>query len=374
MPGGSVRRVSVQDAPIRCADSNESPFLSLSLDLTVRCNNDCNHCYLNLPANDATAKTAELSFEKIRRLADQATDMGAVWVLLTGGEPLLREDFPQIYLYLKRKGLLVSVYTNATLLTADHVALFRKYPPRDIEVTVYGADRQTYGRVTGRPANYLKFIDGLALMDQNGVAYRLKAMAITSTLPGFSRISEFCKARTKDFFYYDYYLHKRHDRLAWRNVMIDRERLSAEDIIRLEGADPDRTGEMIRERDSLLRPDIAADSVAKVFKCAIGRGSFHVTFDGMLRPCQPLCHPDFQVDLELFSLRDAMSRVLERVDGAISERPGFLNGCGNCIHVNLCQWCPAKAELEVRELDAKVDYFCEIAHARAVLLTSLCKK
>ena len=54
--------------------------------------------------------------------------MGALWCLLTGGEPLLREDFAEIYLGLKRLGLLVSVFTNACLVTPEHVELFQKVP------------------------------------------------------------------------------------------------------------------------------------------------------------------------------------------------------------------------------------------------------
>jgi MoaA/NifB/PqqE/SkfB family radical SAM enzyme len=112
--------------------------LSFELEITARCNNDCRHCYINLPAGDRQALEEELSLEEIIRLADQALELGALWCLITGGEPLLRPDFPDIYLALKKKGLLISVFTNATLATQKHVKLFRDYPPRDLEVTVTG--------------------------------------------------------------------------------------------------------------------------------------------------------------------------------------------------------------------------------------------
>ena len=109
--------------------------------------------------------------------------MGAVWCLLTGGEPLLRDDFEELYLGLKRLGLLVSVFTNACLVTPAHVELFRRYPPRDIEVSVYGATRETYERVTRRPGSYDAFVRGLDLLLASGVPVRLKAMALRSTAP-----------------------------------------------------------------------------------------------------------------------------------------------------------------------------------------------
>jgi MoaA/NifB/PqqE/SkfB family radical SAM enzyme len=76
--------------------------LSFTLELTARCNNNCRHCYINLPAGDQAAQAKELSREEIRELGREAVSLGALWCLLTGGEPLLREDFTEIYLDLKR--------------------------------------------------------------------------------------------------------------------------------------------------------------------------------------------------------------------------------------------------------------------------------
>ena len=92
-------------------------LMSFDLEVTARCNNDCRHCYINLPAGDRAAREKELSLEEIKEIADEAVSLGTLWCLITGGEPLLREDFSDIYLYLKRKGLLISVFTNATLVT-----------------------------------------------------------------------------------------------------------------------------------------------------------------------------------------------------------------------------------------------------------------
>ena len=127
--------------------------LSFDLELTARCNNDCRHCYINLPAGDRAARAAELTTAEILDIAGQAADLGALWCLVTGGEPLLRDDFTEIYLGLKRLGLLISVFTNACLVTPAHVELFRQYPPRDIEVSVYGATREHCTRRSrGAPA------------------------------------------------------------------------------------------------------------------------------------------------------------------------------------------------------------------------------
>ena len=144
------------------------PF-SFELEVTARCNNNCRHCCINLPAGDMKAREHEISFEEIKQIIDQGISMGAIWCLITGGEPLLRDDFFSIYLYMKKKGLLVSVFTNATLIGEEHVKLFQKYPPRDIEATVYGANRETYERVTRTEGSHAAFMKGLSLLLQKGM-------------------------------------------------------------------------------------------------------------------------------------------------------------------------------------------------------------
>ena len=194
--------------------------LSFDLEVTARCSADCRHCYINLPAGDPAAKGAEMTAKEILGIARQAADLGVMWCLVTGGEPLLRDDFEEIYLGLKRMGLLVSVFTNACLVTQRHVDLFKKYPPRDIEVTVYGVTRQAYEEVTRRPGSFDAFMRGLDLLFASGVRVRLKAMAIQPNLHEQQAIADFCRARTKDYYRFDPQIHLRFDGDAARNVEV----------------------------------------------------------------------------------------------------------------------------------------------------------
>ncbi len=161
MSSDYVETTRLPDHPLWGRMKNRVPY-SFDLEVTARCNNDCRHCYINLPAGDALAQQRELSLAEIDFIASQAVELGALWCLLTGGEPLLRKDFAEIYLLLKKKGLLVSVFTNACLVTEEHVSLFQRYPPRDIEITVYGATQETYERVTRKPGSIMPFAGGLA--------------------------------------------------------------------------------------------------------------------------------------------------------------------------------------------------------------------
>ena len=240
-------------------------LLSFDLEITARCNNSCRHCYINLPAKDRTAKQDELSLNEIEHIADEAVSLGALWCLLTGGEPLLRADFFDIYRCLKKKGLLISVFTNAALITDEHVQLFKKYPPRDIEISVYGVTRETYERITRIPGSFAAFNKGLEKLLESGVKVRFKTVALRSNVHELGEIARFCRARTKDYFRFDPFLHLRFDGNAIRNEEIKSERLSPGEIIGLEKSDPERFKSLENACDHLIVPEFSQTDCDHLF-------------------------------------------------------------------------------------------------------------
>ena len=338
---------------------------SFDLEVTARCNNDCRHCYINLPAGDMEARQKELSLAEISEIADQAVALGCLSCLITGGEPLLRKDFTDIYIALKRKGLLISVFTNACLINEEYVALFSKYPPRDIEVTVYGITEETYEKVTGRPGSYAAFRRGLDLLLDHGIKVRLKTIAMRSNLHELPAIAAFCRQHTADYFRFDPLLHLRHDCDPLRNNDIIAERLSPEEIVAIEQADDERARALEKDCDKFIMPEFTHHQCDHLFHCGAGKASFVVSYDGIFRLCADLWHPDCIYDLRQGQLAQAWYELVPRVRDLRSTNSNFLERCRCCPVVNLCLWCPAHAYLECGQMDGWSEYFCEVAHARA---------
>jgi radical SAM protein with 4Fe4S-binding SPASM domain len=359
-----VSRKALPEFPLWGKLGEKRAALSFDLETTARCNLNCRHCYINVPAGDRAAKRRELDAAEIGRIGGEAAALGAVWCLVTGGEPLLRKDFFDIYLALKKKGLLLSVFTNATLVGPEHVRFFKKYPPRDIEVTVYGVTKTTYERVTRVPGSFAAFRRGLELLLEGGLKVRLKAMALRSNVDELEAIAEFCRARTKDYFRFDPFLHYRFERDARRNAEIEAERLSAEDVVALEKGDPERFKVMEKNCGQLIVPGFSESECRHLFRCDAGKRTFVVGFDGNFRLCASLYHPDFLFDLRKGSLAGAWTTFVRTVLGRKSDLKDYLERCARCPIINLCLWCPAHAYLETGALDAPVDNFCQLAHAR----------
>lgn len=371
MAEGLVTKLPLPEFSLWDKMKSNRKVISFDLEITARCNNNCRHCYINLPAGDKIAKEKELSQDKIKDIAGQAVSLGAVWCLITGGEPLLREDFFDIYLSLKKAGLLVSVFTNATLINKKHVEFFKKYPPRDIEVSVYGVDQEIYESVTRNPGSFKAFMKGLGLLLENDIKMRFKAMAINSNVDYLEEIKTFCKARTKDYFRFDPFLHLRFDGDRIRNEEIRRERLAPSKIVDIERSDKARLSSLEKNCDKLIysglhRPE---SNCTHIFYCGAGNKSFTVSYDGLFRLCSSLYHPGCIYDLKKGTVLDAWKNFVLEVRDIRSNKKEFLEKCKICPLVNLCLWCPAHAHLETDSLDKPVDYFCEVAHAREAMLS-----
>jgi radical SAM protein with 4Fe4S-binding SPASM domain len=237
-----------------------------------------------------------------------------------------------------------------------------------MEVTVYGTTRQAYERLTRTPGSFQAFKRGLDLLLANGIKVRLKAMAVRSNVQELSEIAAFCRARTKDYFRFDPFLHLRFDRDEKRNAEIKSERLSPEEIVSIEQGDSERKQALEKGCDKLIMPGREHGDCKHLFHCGAGQGSFTVSPDGFFRLCSSLWHPDCVYDLKKGTPAEAWQNFIPPVRDMRSEKKEFLERCRRCSIINLCMWCPAHAHLETGELDEPVDYFCEVAHARAAWL------
>jgi MoaA/NifB/PqqE/SkfB family radical SAM enzyme len=153
--------------------------LSGTIEVTRRCPLSCVHCYNNLPMGDRDAAAGELTYAEHCRILDELADAGCLWLLFTGGEIFARRDFLDIYTYAKKKGFLITLFTNGTLITpriADYLTIWR---PFAIEITIYGRTKQTYERLTGIPGSYEKCLRGIDLLRDRKLPLALKTVAVT---------------------------------------------------------------------------------------------------------------------------------------------------------------------------------------------------
>jgi len=344
----------------------KAPLLvQCDMELTERCNNNCIHCCINLPPDDPVAKSKELSTDEIKEILRQIASLGSLAVRFTGGEPLLRDDFEELYLYARRLGLKVILFTNGTLVSPHLAKLFAGIPPLEkIEITVYGMNKDSYEAVTRNPGSFEKAFRGMDLLLQEKVPFIVK-MAILP--PNREELAEFeAWAGTIPWMdgppgyamFFD--LRSRRDSPA-KDAAIKRLRLSPEQGLQvLTRSRQAYLNEMREYCSRFVRP-----TGNTLFSCGAGVAHSCVDAYGKLQACLLLSHPLTVYDLKNGSVKDAMEHFFPKVREITAENPAYLARCARCFLKGLCEQCPAKSCIEHGTLDTPVEYLCEVAHTQA---------
>ncbi len=345
--------------------TNKAPLLTyLDIELTERCNNDCIHCCICQPKDDQSVRNRELQTDEIKSILSEAASLGTLCVRFTGGEPLIRKDFSEIYLFARNLGLKVLLFTNARLITLEIAELFSKIPPLDkIEVTVYGMSDQSYEAVTKRKGSYEEFKRGIDLLLQHNIPFVVKGAMLPPNRHEAEKFEEWAKTipwmDKSPSHIISYTFRDRRDS-EYRNYAIKSLRLSPEEIISILKLQGDEYYKEIRRFcQKFMGPcgDI-------LFKCGAGHKPC-VDAYGYLLPCLPLKHPDTSFDLKSGSLREALTDFFPKMRELRVANRDYLNSCAKCFLNGLCEQCPAKSWSEYGTLDTPVEYLCEIAHLQA---------
>src|SRR5438093_10270779 len=152
--------------------------LSGQWEITCRCNLRCVMCYTDC-FNTPDMLRQELSLREIVRIMDEIREAGCLELCLTGGEPLARKDFLDIYAHAKQKGFLVTVFTNGTLLTEKIADLWVQYPPAMIEISLHGLTKESFERITQGPGSYERCLEGIRLILDRHLPLTLKTSGMT---------------------------------------------------------------------------------------------------------------------------------------------------------------------------------------------------
>jgi radical SAM protein with 4Fe4S-binding SPASM domain len=318
-----------------------------AFELTARCNLRCRMCYVCEPAGDTQTRSRELTAPQWLELTRQAVDAGMVFLLLTGGEPLLRPDFFDLYEPLTRLGLYLTLFTNATLLTPATARRLAQCPPSRLEVTLYGATPATYEAITGVRGSYDRCVAGVEALLEAGLTPTLKTTLSRDNVAEYEAIGQWARDRGLPFMA-AWLLTARRDGAPSEVAAM---RLSAAQIVDLEAAD-----EKLAARLPEL-PHAPVTASADPMYCMAGKASFFVDATGAMGACP---------DLELPGARPlevGFPVAWEQVRELVRAIPAG-ETCQACTIRAFCPTCPARARQETGAFTGVDPYCCEVARAR----------
>lgn len=333
-----------------------------TFELTARCNFDCRMCYVHLKNDVHELKKKELTAEQWLDIARHAKDMGLLFLLLTGGEPFLREDFPYLYTELVKMGFVVSINTNASLYNDELSELFAKYPPSRINVTLYGG-RDTYASLCGNPS-FDKVVANLRRMKSEGLQVRLNVSLTPHNVEDMELIDSISR---------EIGLQAKASAYMYPPVRVNG--CIGENAARF---DAEEAGQVISRWYSLRESKDAfaaraealkqgleqsiesecADEEGSPIQCRAGKSSFWLTWDGKMMPCGTM-NVDGPYPLQI-GFKSAWEETL-KYTAAIRLPPE----CSACPRRQGCGVCASICKAETGRFDGKPEYMCAMAKARA---------
>lgn len=330
-----------------------------TLELTPLCTMNCGMCYVRLSRAEMEAQGRLRTAEEWMAFGQQMERAGVLFLLLTGGEPLLHPGFREIYTALRRMGMILTVNTNGTLIDEEWAEFFGKQKPRRINVTLYGASRETYGALCGWADGYEKTVRALHLLKAAGVDVKINGSVTPLNVQDMDAI--YALGRELDMpVHMDTYM-----------VPCTRERSRAFDPGARLGPE-----EAARARVKALRAEMpeeqfhlfAAQVLERIrhpafpyerqLSCMAGKCSFAVNWQGEMRPCVTLNAPSVRVFERGFEA--AWQEIVSAV------RPLRIHEkCASCALRPLCDTCAASAYWETGDCGGVPEYLCRYAEETA---------
>ena len=329
-----------------------------NFELTARCNFNCPMCYVHLSSEQVRQRGGELTAQQWLQIAEAARDKGMIFALLTGGEPLVRKDFFEIYDGMRQMGLILTINSNGSMLQGEILERFLENPPFRFNISLYGGCNETYQNMCGLPV-YDRVKENIRSLRKAGVDVSLNLSITPYNRNDLEKI--FADAEELD-------VNVKASSYMYPPIRVnDNEygsgnRLSAEesavcsvawDCLRYSPEEFALRAENMAKLRGLEQEGCPVEEGEGV-RCRAGSTSFWMTWDGKMTPCGMMTTP------EVKPLEVGFEAAWEELRKQVSEirLPGK---CTGCEYRDLCGACAAVCYTETGRFDTAPEYMCRRA-------------
>jgi radical SAM protein with 4Fe4S-binding SPASM domain len=322
-------------------------------ELTFGCGLHCKHCYVDC-YNKGKLLKKELNTGQVKLVLDKVRSAGALWLCFTGGDPLVRKDFLNIYAYAKDKGFIVTVFTNAYSMTEKIVKCLKNKPPFVIEVTLNAVTKDTYEKISQVKGSFQKAMRGVELIQKAKLPFKLKTQVTRDNLKEVPAIKQFVEGLGLRF-------RSSEDLHARLNGDLSpcKLRITPEESFNLRGEKhlpPDDEDCLSPRTDNRAPTTAHRQPRTALFRCAAGGGDgINIDPYGNAFICNLLRKP--AVNLLECGIEDAMLQLLP-----LARKKKFLSAskCRDCKSRDNCHWCPGRAYVETGNMEKAIEYYCAL--------------
>ncbi len=319
----------------------------LAWEVTQRCNLNCIHCRAS--AGDS-APEGELSLSEYKELIDDVAGFASPIIILTGGEPLLRDDIYDIASYAVSSDLRTAVSTNGTLIDEDVAQKLLAAGVSTCSISLDGSTAAVHDDFRQQPGAFSASVSGMKILQEAGIKVQVNTSLTRRNTHDLDNI---------------YRLVKELGAHAWHLFMLvptgrgtaDAELISAEDYERI----LNYIYEKNRDDDMEIKPTcapqyyrilrqrakeegIAVDVEhfglnARTRGCLAGMGFGFVSYKGDVYPCG-------YFPVRAGNIRERSFKEIWESSPLFNELrdwKSYEDPCGSCGYIRVCGGCRARA-------------------------------
>ena len=341
------------------ASQNRLP-INGSIELLPLCNMNCDMCYVRLSREEMEQQGRLRTVDEWLEIAKQMQRAGVLFLLLTGGEPFLYPDFRRLYVELQKLGFILTINTNGTLINEEWAQFLGEHKPRRVNITLYGANDDTYKRLCHYPDGFSKTIHAIRLLQQYQVDVKVSGSLATANQDDIDSILDIGTTLDVPVRIDTYMMPATRERGKSYQSRLEPEHAAK---IRIHALKKEMGKELFEQyvKETLHAVQNPILQKGSNMSCLAGKCSFTINWQGEIRPCVILKSPAMSVfDVGFLP---AWKYIVEETDKIhLNEK------CGTCHLRPLCRTCAACALLEEGSYDAIPTYMCRYAEESYRLL------
>jgi AdoMet-dependent heme synthase len=302
--------------------------LSAHLDLTYRCNERCEHCYLD------HQDYGEMTTAEVRDVLRQLADAGVFFLTLSGGEPLVRRDCFEIIEHARSLRFNVKLKTNAVLIRQKEAQRLRAAGVEQVQISVYSHRPEVHDAITKLPGSLKRTLAAIGLLRSQGLRVTMANVLMRRNRAD----SEGVRALAAELGAH-YTLDPTITPMMDGSTSVLRHRVDASELSSV-FHDPHLVGDV----ESFCAPPApVGEEIREGLPCSAGHTSCYISPYGDVYPCVqfPLTCGNVrrQPFLEIWQNSPQLAEVR-------SIRGKDLTTCSSCAHLGSCTRCPGLAYME----------------------------
>lgn len=285
--------------------------IKVQFEMTEECNFLCYYCYAK-----SLKKQKELTTENIKLMLDKLYDIGIIFLEFTGGEILTRKDFMEILDYTNKKGFVVSLFTNASMINEDIINNIKNV--YTINTSLLAPTKERCDELTGKIGSFDQIINGINILKRSNINFFVQVTLTNENIDLYYKFKELENELNVRFVY---------------NIDVGPS-FSGFDLVKKYSL-KDKDLNCIKE---LLDKNYinSMEEFIKCFQCGIGTSKFAIDSEGNILPCMKyrlklgnIFENDFHEIWNSDTLKNIMDNELKRPDE-----------CNTCNKKEYCINCP----------------------------------